>query len=440
MTKSNEKVPNNQKIIKIAILSKEPFFWKSRKYYHYAILNNYTWRTHNNNYRISVKYVNDKDIIKGKLILDNFNVLLVPGGGVGNNQALLKGFNCFRKIRIFKKNITDFIKNGGGYVGVCGGAALMTKLVKDNNETLTSISEKLYNKSSLGASCVSSYFKNLAFPIFYPFQYKHPEKIGNSAYAFSSAPGGTVDGKFIHSTGCSLDLQIFKDNEIFYDFKQNSELVRWWAGQALIIPENPDREVRILARYPNDAASDNDNTTIYAWRYIGGIKGILKAVIKSLNFIKNNNLGLNKLPIFTFYFAGDWELTNKKIELNLSNKPCITSEIYPNENKGRIILSSVHPEYMIWRGGHIDQQDPSGYNCIGTGLYKWKNIDKLSNTLENELTYNWWILRRFIAWCAKIPKSELPPIEKGKDGKRAKEILKNKIYWDGSLLNQIDNI
>ncbi len=437
---SIEKNHKNIKKVKVAILAEEPFFWGSRKHYHQIILSDYSWTAKNTMYTISARYIYDKDIIKGKLTTSNFDVLLVPGGGVGNNEALLKGFNSLRSVRKFKQNIVNFIKQGGGYVGICGGAALITNLSKGEGKKPTTFTERQYNKSSLNVSCISSYFKNIAFPIFYPFQNKHPEKIGNSAYAFSFAPGETVDGRYIHTTGRPLDIQIYTDNPIFSDFNEKTARIRWWAGQALLKPKEPDREAYVLARYPLYDVSNDESTKICAWKYTGGVLGIFFAILNSFRFVKKQGFSLRYVPIFTFYLAGDWEPTNKIVELDLANKPCMTAEIYPNDNKGRILLSTVHPEYMIWWGGHIEERDSTGPNCIGTGLHQWKNINKLSSTLEEELTHNWWILRRFVAWAAKVPDEHLPPKEMGKITKKVEDLIKNNIFWDGSFINQMKSI
>jgi len=431
---------NSIKNIKVAVLAEEPFFWGSRKYYHVMILDNYSWKIKGITYKISTKYIYDKDILEGKLNTSNFDVLIVPGGGVGNNQALLKGFNWSRRVKKFKKNIANFVKQGGGYIGICGGAALITNLVKDPVEKPTSFVERQYNKSSLGISCVSSYFKNIAFPMFYLFQYKHPEKIGNSAYAFSFAPGETIDGKHIFSIGSPVDVDILKDNPIFSDYNKKTRRIRWWAGQALIVPENPDREIHVLAKYPAGGLTYNESTRIYAWRYIGGLYGSIKSMFKALKLIRKNKLELNKLLLFTYYLAGDWERTDRIIKLDNANKPCITAEIYPNKNRGRILLSTVHAEYMIWWGGHIEEVSDKKFNCIGKGLHRWKNIEKISDNMEEEFTYNWWILRRFVAWAAKTPNEHLPPKEKVKIDSDKKEEIKKKIFWDGTLLNQMRDI
>ena len=144
--------------------------------------------------------------------------------------------------------------------------------------------------------------------------------------------------------------------------------------------------------------------------------------------------------MYAYFLAKPWKKSEKYIKLNFSNKPSITTEIYPNENKGRILLCTSHPEYMIWWGGHIQERSESDDVCLGTGFRKWGDIESLSETVRDELTYTWWVVRRFTAWSAKIPDNEMPPIEKGELNEKAKEILKTNIFWDGSLEDQMKNI
>ena len=65
----------------------------------------------------------------------------------------------------------EFVKDGGGYCGYCGGTALFTELSKKP----TTFLERQYDKSAIGVSCVKSYYKDIAFPIFYPFQRLYPD-------------------------------------------------------------------------------------------------------------------------------------------------------------------------------------------------------------------------------------------------------------------------
>ena len=149
---------------------------------------------------------------------------------------------------------------------------------------------------------------------------------------------------------------------------------------------------------------------------------------------------LNNVLLYTFLLAGNWELTDKIIDLDFSKKPSITAEIYPNENKGRILLCTSHPEYMIWYNGHIEENKETNFNCLATGLHKWKQISPLSDTATKELTHSWWMIRRFVAWAAKIPDDHFPPIDIEKNTDKIKSIISENVFWDGSLLNLIKNI
>ena len=118
----------------------------------------------------------------------------------------------------------------------------------------------------------------------------------------------------------------------------------------------------------------------------------------------------------------------------------MTAEIYPNKNKARIILCAAHPEYMIWRGGNIEENSEIKFNDLAYGLHKWKNIKPLSKTLSDELTYNWWVVRRMVAWAGKVQDDHMPPIEKGKINEKTQEIINKNIFWDGTLVDIIKNI
>ncbi len=430
----------NIKTIKVAILAEEPLGWGSGKHYFPIILNNYSWVKDNLQYRFLTENIFDKDIIKGKLNLSNFDVLLVPGGGVGDGEAITKGFNLWYKVKKWKKNISKFIEDGGGYVGICGGTALFTNLITESGKGPTTFAERQYKKSCLGISCVSSYYKELAFPIFYPFQIKNPEKIGAMGYIFSFAPGETVDGIRIHTGGVPIDFNICKDNPIFNDFKYEKLRIRWWGGPGLVIPDNPDRNIKVLARYPKNDLSADEKTNIHAWKYMGGVRGIFAAMIKSLKLIKSTNNNLSNFLLYTYYLAGEWKRTDRIIQLNHQNKACMTAEIFPNKNEGRILLCAAHPEYMIWWNGCIDEVEQKNDNCLAYGLHQWKDISSLSKTIENELTHTWWVVRRSVAWAAKIQNNHLPPIEIGKIDEDIKSKLSENIYWDGTLINNMKNI
>ena len=427
-----------QEIIRVAILAEEPLGWGSGKHY-FPMIVDYTWEKENITYKFSASYIYDKDILKGKLTTKDFDVLVVPGGGVGDGEAIVKGFTHIPRVKKWKKAIAQFIKDGGGYVGICGGTAMFTELETKKGKATTFL-EKRYDKSSIGISSVKSYYKEIAFPLFYPFQYTHPEVIGATAYIFSFAPGKTQDGVFIHTGGVPIDFVVNKKHPLFSDVPGKTVRIRWWGGPGLIVPKNSSENIDILAWYPDDALTEKTKTSINAWRYTGGFFGLLKGLWKAFCLIKKYHEPLKHLLLYTYYLVGGWEKTNHRIDMDLAKKASITTEIYPNDQKGRILLCTSHPEYMIWFDGQIKEEPVKKGTVMGEGFHRWHDIRPLSKDAADEFTATWWIVRRFVAWAAKIPDDHLPPIEKGTLNKDAQKILSENVFWDKTLLNQMKNI
>lgn len=426
------------RIIRVAILAEEPLGWGSGKHYFPMILD-YSWEKEDTIYHFSTSYIYDKDILQGQLTKKHFDVLLTPGGGVGDGEAVAKGFSYIPRVKKWKRMIANFIKEGGGYVGICGGTAMFTALQTKNKKPVTFL-EKLYDKSAIGVSRVKSYYKDLAFPLFYPFQYTHPEIIGATAYIFSFAPGKTKDDTMIHTGGVPIDFNVNTDHPIFSDLNTDKVRIRWWGGPGLIPPTHHSDDINVLAWYPDDALTEKTNTSIMAWRYKGRFLGLFKGLWKAFFLIKQTGESLRDLLLYTYYLVGPWEQTDHRIDMDLAKKASITTEIYPNENKARILLCTSHPEYMIWWDGHITEEKGGNYHTMGEGFHRWHDIKPVSKSLVDEFTATWWLVRRFVAWTAKVPDKHLPPIEKGIMKEDAQKILSENIFWDGSLVNQMKNI
>ena len=197
-----------ERVIKVAILAEEPLGWGSGKHYFPVILNDYSWISGDITYKFSTNLIYDKDILKGDLNISDYDVFLIPGGGVGDGEAVVKGFNILRKVRSWKKFIRNFVEDGGGCVGICGGTAVITGLVTGPGKNPTTFFERLYDNSTIEISCVMSYYKDLALPIYNLLPRKHPEKIGAMGYTFSFAPGETIDGTRIHTGGIPIERHI----------------------------------------------------------------------------------------------------------------------------------------------------------------------------------------------------------------------------------------
>lgn len=425
------------KKIKVAILAEEPIGWASGKHFFPVILQGYSWQGKHVNYTVETSFIFDEDIRENKLNSSNFDVLLVPGGGVGDGECLTKGISFLPKVKTWKKNIRTFISNGGGYIGICGGAALLTDLETANKRK--TFMERLYHKSSVQVSSIKSYYKEMAFPLLYPFQHVYPEKIGPLAYVFSFQPGKTTDERRVLASGVPIRCQINQDHEFFTGFPKNHMVMRWWGGPGLIVPKDKRREISILAWYPSSDFSTTDKTKINAWMYTGGILGFMRGVGNAARYIKKHKKRLNQLLTYIFYFSGDWKKTEKIVDLDLADRPCITTEIYPNDNMARIFLCTTHPEYMIWEDGEIKEAEDNHFNCIGHGFHRWESIKAFSKDGSIELTHSWWIIRRAVAWAAKIPPEDFPPINEPIDNTVMNK-LKQDVFWDGTLDHQMAKI
>jgi len=247
----------------------------------------------------------------------------------------------------------------------------------------------------------------MAVPILSQWIGRDPERIDIGGYIQYSGWNQSNYSINYHSGVC-LDVPLNKDNPIFDDYIEETRKIRWVSGTALIPPENPDRDMWILAQFPQEEISDNLSTRIHHWRYNGGIKGLLKAMLLGSGDIHY----WEHLGIFmrAFVFAEDWD-QDVILETDLANKPFMTAEIYPNQNQARIVLCSGHPEYNVWWGGHIEEVEDTDHNNIYEGFHHWKDVIPEEETIQDEFSYNYWIIRRSVAWAAKIPDNDLPPIQ-----------------------------
>jgi glutamine amidotransferase-like uncharacterized protein len=395
------------KEVKIAVLCEEPIGWGSAKFVFIYLLDHYQWVVGNTMYVFDVTEVYDDDIINGKLTTSNFDVLVCPGGGVGDAEIMTKGYRNLPRVKKWHENMLNFIESGGGYAGYCGGATLMAKLADQPGPFLSII----LKDGRVGASCFEEYHNYGLNPIFSPLARWYPERVGNLAYLWlhneKVQDYNEVEDMLELRSGAPLDVNISKDHPIFDDFCEDTLRVTWVGGPAFIPPDNSDINYHILATYPEQDISDNESTCLYAWRYTGGVRGLIRGYLRS-RFLNTKAQDFNENAYFQ---AGDWEYTNKKIVTNMANKACITAEEYPNANKARIVLSGPHPEYAVWWGGKIEPMDDTSYNNLAEGLYRWVNVTPIDETPEDELRHAWWTIRRQVAWASKkVPDNDLPPV------------------------------
>jgi hypothetical protein len=232
-----------------------------------------------------------------------------------------------------------------------------------------------------------------------------PDYPGEAAYTLYTG-WNLSDFNANHRGGLCQDYKINTSHPIFDDYHESTRRIRWIGGPAFVIPENPDREVSVLANYPDERMCENESTRMNVWEYTGGIIGMIKGIFKA--FKEKENLEFTS-PFIGFYtHAEDWKCTDRIMQTDLASRPAMTAEIYPNENEGRIVLSGPHIERNVWWGGDYEEVEDHDHNNLFEGFYKWTDID--SNPFDLEWKYNYWVNRRCIAWVAKVPDDDLPPV------------------------------
>lgn len=404
---SDENMSIETKEIRVAIFtdekeSDEEFYgpYGRTRYFMWA-LSDYSWKVGKASYRFVATLLPTKSLLKRDLTTDKYDVLLYPPDTADEN-LFSTGLSKLPRNIIRERNIANFIKDGGGYFGTCGGALIAGDM---ENKPKTFL-EKMFKNSCLGISGVNVHWDG-GIPILCQMAGFGPEAVGMLAYLLYSGWNQTNISINYH-TGACLDVPISQDNPIFDDYLEARRKIRWLGAPAFVIPEHPDREITVLARFPAEEISDNESIRIHYWKYTGGIPGLISAIIRGngeIHWFENLGILMN-----AFCFAGDWE-QDKLVKTNFSNKPFMTAEIYPNENKARIVLCSGHPEHNVWWGGYIKEAEDTDENNIYEAFYRWKDVIPEEETIEDEFSYNYWINRRSVAWVSKkVPDNDLPPI------------------------------
>ena len=371
------------------------------RYFLYA-LSDYSWKAGDNHYVFVPKIVTTDDIINGELTKENYDVFLhTPCQG--DEYLFTHGFKNLPQNILRVQKIKNFVKSGGGYFGTCAGAQAAANM-KNQPKTFF---ELMMKRSSFGISAVE-YEYCMAMPYFCQFTKAGFERIGQMGYIQYS--GWNISNlHYNYHSGVCVNSVINHNNPIFDDLHEDTRLVRWISGPSLDFPADPDREIKVLASYPDEEISDNESVQIHHWKYTGGLAGLIKAAFKGDGEIQY----WERYGIFmrAFVFAKDWEMTDKMVTTNLSGKNMMTYEIYPNDNKARIILNGGHPEMNVWWGGEIQEKVDDENNTIYDAFHHWVNVTSEEETIEDEFSYNYWMIRRCVAWVSqRVPVNELPVV------------------------------
>lgn len=345
-------------------------------------IRDYEWKVGNRLYYFTINALSTRDILNGDLNISAYDVLIYSW-----EQA--DSFLPFTSLSNLKRNkdrvkvIRKFIEDGGGYYGSCGGALIAGNMANKPN----TIGERWMKRSCLGISCF-----NIEYHTNTPNAGNYMTNSGAKSFA-----------------GICTDCNILKNSAIFGDFIGDTRKIHWVGAPAFIPPEKPDRETIVLARFPEEEFSDNESLKINRWKYTGGLLGYIKEFFTP----HDEDYWNDKLGRISdaWMFAKDWINTGEVIETNISNKPFMTAEIFPNSNQSRIVRCSGHPEFKTRWGGHIEIVEDHDENNLYEGFFKWVNFIPEEETIEDEKTHNYCIIRRAIAWASKkVPDNDLPSV------------------------------
>lgn len=279
----------------------------------------YTWFIGNVKYTIKPKIITKEDIINGKLA--EYDVFIVPG-------AARSYFDAY--IPKWREEVIKFVANGGGYIGICGGANLASMGFNE--------------KVSLNGLINFSVLK-IANVYVNDQQDEEWQYLWKSNWRYGGIP---------------INVYIPKNNiPIFEGFYGSYRSIRYWGGPGMYYAGKEDKmlgEVIPLAIY---AEEPMEIAPLHYWKKING----------------------------------EW-IPYKIIKTDIKGQYAAIATTY---GKGRIVLFGPHPERNTFFDGYVEefpvrQRGPTWF------IYNW-----VSNNSSN-VSYNWWILRRSIAWTAGIDK------------------------------------
>ena len=296
----------------------------------YAI--QYGWKINDVHYKFNVTEISRQEVMgfgRKPLTPENYDVFVIGASA----RQYVHGI-AFK----WKDNVRSFIANGGGYVGICGGANEASQGMPHPS----SVIDRVIDAGALGIS-------NL---------YINDDQNEEWQYLYKSS--GINGGVPI---ACKLS-----DHPIVNVSPDNPRVIRYEGGPGLYIANSTDPllgEIIPLAIYVEEPS---EKAPIHFWKKVNG----------------------------------EWRI-EKPISTDIKGQYAAIATTY---GKGRIVLFGPHPEERTTIGGHvIEFPGRTKYTLFREGyIYSWVDGN------VTDWTYNWWIVRRSVAWAAGIPDEHLPPI------------------------------
>ena len=281
----------------------------------------YAWEENGTYYKISSSIIG-REQVNGRetpsLNGDAFDVLIIPGSGRPYVDAADPWW---------RSAVRDFVADGGGYVGICGGANIASMGFREN----WSINAVL-NLSTLG---IANVYVN-------DNQREEWQYLWKSNWEEGMPP---------------IDVAIARsDNPIFAGFFGERRSMRYGGGPGMYPTTVPCEECGKVTPLAVYAEEPMEVAPLHFWRWRNG-----------------------------------WEIM-ATISTDVKGQYAAVATSY---GKGNVVLFGPHPEKPIWFGGHVEEF-PVRPNA---GPFTWF-IYNWSNATLSLPSYNWWMLRRAVAWAA----------------------------------------
>ncbi|MCK4365044.1 MAG: hypothetical protein KAW45_03230 [Thermoplasmatales archaeon] len=402
-------------------------------------LDNYSWTVGDQTYIINLTQISRRqnspvymsDLLNYKKIKKNYDVILISGI---QDEQILSGLPITRnslRMKILKRNLQRFVKEGGGFIGHCGGSTVPIRSAYNEPRTLSEyvlykgffsdVDVKVYCHTGMPILCEHGYLNRIFKPRNWLRYTLHPEYMGYLGYLYYNA--------FHSPCGIPMNLNI-RDNDhpLFRGYLDDTLLIRWGGGPAYIVPvDNPN--VSNLADYPyEEDPYVNESTRINYWTFnepFSLIQSGLATLVgfrffpKISDFIIRRNGKWNSAWNLT-----DWDRTDIPIITDHANHSALVTFNYPegDENGGRVLICGCHPEICIWEreGNYIRMAEDDDDNHMREGLIEWVNDsgtpgDPSDDRLLNKSDYIddplCWFVRREAAWAyGKVPDDHFPPV------------------------------
>lgn len=284
----------------------------------------YEWKVNEKFYELVVERVDNSDILAGKLSEENYDALVIGASGRQYFHSITEKW---------KERVKNFIYNGGGYIGICGGANIVSKGIEKPEAPL----DFLINKASLGIVNV----------------YINDDQDGEWQYLWKDTEEDHIPLKTWINTSCI----IFKGHE------GDIRFITYGGGPGMYLADESDNEIKPIAIYLEEPM---DVAPLHYWRW-----------------------------------RGEWEISSN-VTTDIKKQ---WAGIEARYGQGKMIIFGHHPEIPPMMNGSITEYFGLSIYGIPRYVYKW------DGGIQTSMDYNWWILRRGIAYVSGVPERDLPPIE-----------------------------